>query len=191
MVFTSFVKKKFKSNHQESLENVIYVGEVRPKKFDLHKYKMTGRVDILWRIFERIKKKLKIKSQERKNAVLVISFLNLLLVVGSESINAIWHLKINTKGRLTIESWKLLRKWRIWPWIDYKYIQSHKFVSLKVISTSGFRLEKFNHGNKHHNEDYWGEGVPLKNASFEWEFICAIVFSKNSGFLVWVEGRHT
>ena len=104
MVFTSFVKKKFKSNHQESLENVIYVGEVRPKKFDLHKYKMTGRVDILWRIFERIKKKLKIKSQERKNAVLVISFLNLLLVVGSESINAIWHLKINTKGRLTIES---------------------------------------------------------------------------------------
>ena len=30
---------------------------------------MTGRVDILWRIFEKIAKKLKMKSQERKNVV--------------------------------------------------------------------------------------------------------------------------
>ena len=32
---------------------------------------MTGRVDILWRIFEIKAKKLKMKSQERKNVVLV------------------------------------------------------------------------------------------------------------------------
>ena len=33
------------------------------------KDKMSGRVDILWRIFEKIAKKLKMKSQERKNVV--------------------------------------------------------------------------------------------------------------------------
>ena len=31
---------------------------------------MTGRVDILWRIFEKIAKKLKMKSQEQKNLVI-------------------------------------------------------------------------------------------------------------------------
>ena len=31
--------------------------------------KMTGRVDILWRIFEKIAKKLKMKSQEWKNVI--------------------------------------------------------------------------------------------------------------------------
>ena len=30
---------------------------------------MTGRADILWRIFEKIGKKLKMKSQEQKNVV--------------------------------------------------------------------------------------------------------------------------
>ena len=41
------------------------------------KDKITGRVDILWRIFEKIaKKKLKIKSQERKNVVFCKLLLN-------------------------------------------------------------------------------------------------------------------
>ena len=53
-----------------------HLGDVRPKKFELHKFsfttknfikdEMTGRVDILWRIFEKIAKKLKMKSQEQK-----------------------------------------------------------------------------------------------------------------------------
>ena len=30
---------------------------------------MTGRVDILWRIFEKIAKQLKMKTQEQKNVV--------------------------------------------------------------------------------------------------------------------------
>ena len=34
------------------------------------KNKMTGRVDIQWRIFEKNAQKLKMKSQERKNVVL-------------------------------------------------------------------------------------------------------------------------
>ena len=50
-----------------------HLGDVRPKKFELHKFhkkkKMTGRVDILWCIFEKNSKKLKMKSQERKNVV--------------------------------------------------------------------------------------------------------------------------
>ena len=32
-----FCKKKIWSNHLENLENNIYVGEVRPKKFELNK----------------------------------------------------------------------------------------------------------------------------------------------------------
>ena len=33
------------------------------------KDKMTGRVDILWRIFEKVTKKFQMKSQERENVV--------------------------------------------------------------------------------------------------------------------------
>ena len=55
--------------HQEQ-----HLGDVRPKKFELAtqniiKDKMTVRVNILWCIFEKIAKKLKIKSQEQKNIV--------------------------------------------------------------------------------------------------------------------------
>ena len=39
-----------------------YLSEVRPKK-----KKITGRVDVLWSIFEKNAKILKIKSQDRKN----------------------------------------------------------------------------------------------------------------------------
>ena len=49
-----------------------HLGDVRPEKFELHKTslkKIIGRVDILWRNFDKNAKKLKMKSQERKNAV--------------------------------------------------------------------------------------------------------------------------
>ena len=50
-----------------------HLGDVRHKKFELHKInikdKMTERVDILWRIFEKIAKKLKMKSQGQKDVV--------------------------------------------------------------------------------------------------------------------------
>ena len=41
-----------------------YLSEVRPKK-----KKITGRVDVLWSIFEKSAKILKIKSQDRENIV--------------------------------------------------------------------------------------------------------------------------
>ena len=45
-----------------------HLGDVRTKKFELHK--MTGRVDILiFTHFEKNAKKFKMKSQERKNIV--------------------------------------------------------------------------------------------------------------------------
>ena len=46
-----------------------HLGDVRTKKFELQNiitHKMTGRVNILWRTFEKNEKKFKIKSQERK-----------------------------------------------------------------------------------------------------------------------------
>ena len=101
----------------------------------------------------------------------------------------------NTFPRNFCSSWKMESIWFIillcvslFVVIRQKSSAYGKVINLcPSISSSRFRLEKFNHGIKHHNEDYWGEGVPLQNASFEREFICAIVFSKNSRFLVWVE----
>ena len=33
-----------------------HLGDFRPKKFELHKNKMSGRVDIFWRIFKKMEK---------------------------------------------------------------------------------------------------------------------------------------
>ena len=68
VIIYNFVKINFIHPQEEPLEH--HLGDIRPIKLMLlNTVKRTGRVDILWCIFEKIAKKIKMKDQ--KNNILV------------------------------------------------------------------------------------------------------------------------
>ena len=82
--------KNFNQNSRRTLGH--HLGEVWQKKDraaqNLIKEKMTG--DIIWRIFEKSAKKIKIRSQEQKNTLFLVNFPKNCAFLGP--VNSIWTL---------------------------------------------------------------------------------------------------